>query len=596
MATSTLTLQAATAASFDTGWTQTVGNTWTSTSLVLTVTGAGSIQLTVSLRDDDSTGEVYKQVVPWSASGTLTIPLPTPLYGQIRIKGDVVAAGGTVAVAISGDLGSVTSSDGTIYLPGPVRGASPGLMIQSRGSALWRVGYPKAGTAMSAARTYDEQIPVFGDFTGLKVGVSDAMRATSDRIDLVAVASPAVNNSNGSNLTWTPVYFDGKRQITRTGMAPSSTSVYQAIAPEGVVLGQRYFIAYFMPANVVIRANTTTLTPLVDYYYNPDDGTVRFISGGAVSAGATNLNWTIVGSTGGADVPKTIWSDHVNLLSNARTDLVGGFPLLRCRTYVRGDLGNGGWYALNPTNNSTDVGTWFGEPGASWDNYTTGDAITTPGAVTVTTSGSRWQCGQFLIDYVLPCYDIGIYGDSIANGASTIDSMSPANWAAKFAYKNGKYVLSNYNAAVASRVMKNMAAALKQDLEMYGLRPTFAILQAGSGNNGDSTSIPQTFTYLSQMLDLCRKYGVIPIIETLQPHVVWNTPDPTTRHTYNAIIRSMAGERALVLDSDMIVRDPSNIDAILPAYAVGVTEPHINVAGEQAKGLALYQMVDRLLR
>lgn len=120
MATSTLTLQAATAANFDTGWTQTVGNTWTSTSLVLTVTGAGSIQITVSLRDDDSSGEVYKQVVPWSASGTLTIPLPTPLYGQIRVKGDVVAAGGTVAVAISGDLGAVTTSDGTTHFPGAV--------------------------------------------------------------------------------------------------------------------------------------------------------------------------------------------------------------------------------------------------------------------------------------------------------------------------------------------------------------------------------------------------------------------------------------------------------------------------------------------
>lgn len=131
MATSTLTLQAATAANFDTGWTQTVGNTWTSTSLVLTVTGAGSIQLTVSLRDDDSTGEVYKQVVPWSASGTLTIPLPTPLYGQIRVKGDVVAAGGTVAVAISGDLGSVTSSDGTTQFPGPVSIVEPNATASS---------------------------------------------------------------------------------------------------------------------------------------------------------------------------------------------------------------------------------------------------------------------------------------------------------------------------------------------------------------------------------------------------------------------------------------------------------------------------------
>lgn len=99
----TLTLQTATAASWDTGWTQSAGDAWTATSLVLRVTGAGSVALELSCRDDDSSTIIYKQVVPWTASGTLTIPLPTPFYGQIRLRGDV-QAGGTVAVAISGDL------------------------------------------------------------------------------------------------------------------------------------------------------------------------------------------------------------------------------------------------------------------------------------------------------------------------------------------------------------------------------------------------------------------------------------------------------------------------------------------------------------
>lgn len=134
MATSTLTLQTATAANFDSGWTQTVGNTWTSTSLVLTVTGAGSILLELSARDDDSSGRIYDQVVPWSASGTLTIPMPTPFYGQVRLKGTMVAAGGTVAVAISGELSpSVMDSSGNVQFPGTV--VAPNINGQTYSSA-----------------------------------------------------------------------------------------------------------------------------------------------------------------------------------------------------------------------------------------------------------------------------------------------------------------------------------------------------------------------------------------------------------------------------------------------------------------------------
>lgn len=120
MATSTLTLQTATAASWDTGWTQSAGDAWTSTSLVLTVTGAGSVDLELSCRDDDSTTVLYKQTVPWTASGTLTVPLPTPFYGQIRLRGSI-QAGGTVAVAISGELPKLTRSpDGSLVADGAV--------------------------------------------------------------------------------------------------------------------------------------------------------------------------------------------------------------------------------------------------------------------------------------------------------------------------------------------------------------------------------------------------------------------------------------------------------------------------------------------
>lgn len=121
MATSTLTLQTATAASWDTGWTQSAGDTWAATSLVLTVTDAGSVDLELSCRDDDSTTVLYKQSVPWTASGTLTIPLPTPFYGQIRLRGSI-QAGGTVAVAISGELPKLTTSpDGSsLVAPLPV--------------------------------------------------------------------------------------------------------------------------------------------------------------------------------------------------------------------------------------------------------------------------------------------------------------------------------------------------------------------------------------------------------------------------------------------------------------------------------------------
>jgi hypothetical protein len=117
-----LTLQAATAATFDTGWRQAPGNAWTDSSLVLTLTGAGAVLLTLQSRDDDSTNTVYRQEVSWAASGSQTITMPTPFFGQLRLTGEVKAAGGTIAVAISGSFGPspVTGPNGESVFSGPV--------------------------------------------------------------------------------------------------------------------------------------------------------------------------------------------------------------------------------------------------------------------------------------------------------------------------------------------------------------------------------------------------------------------------------------------------------------------------------------------
>lgn len=553
-------------------------STWVDLQPSTRIAGAGSVSSMV----DVATTAAYIRVVLSEISGTNA------------------AATVTLASFAPAAYASLTRSpDGSLVADGPI--IAPGRTKKaSKGSALFRVSYPKYGTTtITSARTYDEQWPAFGEFTGLRVGLSDNGQF-SDQIDLVAVATPAIMNNQGSGLTWTPAYFGGKRQVIRSGNPLATTGTFRPIAASGVVIGQPYFInRHLNIADLVVKKGGTTLSNPTDYVYLPDDGTVIF-SSGTVVAGDTTLTYGPANSgvTVNSDLVRTRWSDHINLKSAARTD-GGKYPLIRARTYCRGDLGGGtglAWFVVGPSGiNTYDIGTWFGETGATFDTYASGDIITTPGNVTIGTTGSKNQCSQFLVDYVLPSYDVAIYGDSIANGASTIDCMSPVNWAAKLAFGNGKYVLSPYNAAIPSRTMKDMHGALAYDLVNNGLRPAFAVLQAATGNNGNSDSIAANFVWLSRMLELCDRYGVVPIIETLQPHVVWNTPDATVRHTYNTYIRSMAGVRAFVLDSDLIVRDPANIDAILPAYAVGVTEPHINVAGEQAKAAALYQMLDQII-
>ena len=478
---------------------------------------------------------------------------------------------------------------GPVTIPGRTK-------VRSKGTAMQRLSYSKRGsTTITAARTYDEQWPAFGEFTGIRVGMSDC-GAFVDQVDLVAVSSPATNSNQGSGLTWTPAPFDGLRQIFRQGKPSESYNTFQAIPSSGgVVLGTRYYIGRYISAtNFVVKKATTTLTAIADYVYNPDEGTLRFVAGGAVSAGDTNITYGAVTP----DNPRTLWSDHILLKSAARTD--GGiYPLLRVRSYCRGDLNGASgltWHILAGPTGMADysIGTWLGETGASYSTYGTGDRITTPGDITFGTTGSSNQnSSQFLIDYVKPCYDVATYGDSIANGASTIDCMSPVNWAAKQCFaENRKYVVSPYNAAVPSRVSRNMFNALAYDLVNQGLRPAFVMLTPGTGNNGNSDSIAANMTWLSKSLDLCDRCGVIPIIETIQPHVAMNTPDATVRGTYNNIIRDMAGNRAFVLDSDLIVRDPANPSQILPAYATGVPEPHINVAGEQAKAAELLKIID----
>lgn len=495
-----------------------------------------------------------------------------------------------------GTLPNIThDASGNVVVNGPM--TIPGrTRVRSKGSAMQRLSYAKRGTsAITSARTYDEQWPAFGEFTGLRVGLSDC-GAFVDQIDLIAVSSPATKNNQGASLTWIPAPFDGLRQLFRQGKPSESYNTFQAIPSSGAVtVGTRYYIGRYISAtNFVVKKATTALTAITDYVYNPDEGTLRFVAGGAVSTGDTNITYGAVTP----DNPRTLWSDHILLKSAVRSDS-GMYPLIRVRTYCRGDLGGGSgltWHILGPSGqNDYDVGTWFGETGACYSTYGTGDRITSPTDITFGTTGSSNQnASQFLIDYVKPCYDVATYGDSIANGASTIDCMSPVNWAAKTCFaENRKYVVSPYNSAVPSRHSRNMFNALAYDLLNQGLSPSFVMLTPGTGNNGDSSAIAANMTWLSKSLDLCSRFGVVPIIETIQPHVAMLTPDAAVRGVYNDIIRSMAGNRAFILDSDLIVRDPANPAQLLPAYAAGVPEPHINVAGEQAKAAALLNIIDQ---
>ncbi len=472
-------------------------------------------------------------------------------------------------------------------------------MRKSRGSALLRFTYPSAGgTPFTVARTYDEQRIAFGDFTGIEIQLFDASKANPpvrDLVEKVAICSPAVRDSVGTvaaGITWTGVTFDGATSVNRPGKTSASSSVYQPIGATGVVIGFRYFVGYQM-TSLTVKKGASTLTAGTDYVYNPYDGTIRFIAG-TVTAGDTTLTY----AAGGWDVSQGVWSDPIVLTNAARTD--GGiFPLWRVRTYVRGDLGmvQGQWAALSG-NMTDDLNDWYGCGGKDcWDNYAAGDQITTPGSIAPPgTAGSKFQVSAARIKYVLPCYDMAVYGDSTDYGASAIDSMAAECWAAKTAYGNGKYVLSPYNAAVASRVHRNHLGALKYDVYQSGNRPAFVRMKPYTSNNGDSSTFPLQISEMCDMLKICEDVGATPIIETVRPGTAVNTPTSAARHYYNGIIRGMAGNRAIVLDADMICRDPSNIDQLLPAYSSGVADPHINVAGEQAIGAALFHIVDTIVR
>lgn len=256
MATSTLTLKTATAASWDTGWTQSAGDAWTATSLVLTVTGAGSVDLELSCRDDDSTTVLYKQAVPWTASGTLNIPLPTPFYGQIRLRGSI-QAGGTVAAAISGELPKLTlSSDGsTLVASQPMIQQMPNgskLAAFAAGYANMRVVTVGAGGMFARLQDAINSIVDASEANQYDIRILSNL-SSSSLTDLVDWEVPERYNTETANITGQVAYVVTKSWVHIRGYGAKRTVSF--VSPTTLTAASYQYINNLHPRGNCIIAD-----------------------------------------------------------------------------------------------------------------------------------------------------------------------------------------------------------------------------------------------------------------------------------------------------------------------------------------------------
>lgn len=93
----------------------------------------------------------------------------------------------------------------------------------------------------------------------------------------------------------------------------SSTITAQAIAAAGVVLDAAYYIGYTGVTAFAVKNGAAALVAGTDYTFNAETGAVKFLTGGAVTAGDTTLTWsgTVPAITSSAN------RSIVQLLSNA---------------------------------------------------------------------------------------------------------------------------------------------------------------------------------------------------------------------------------------------------------------------------------------
>lgn len=284
--------------------------------------------------------------------------------------------------------------------------------------------------------------------------------------------------------------------------------------------------------------------------------------------------------TGNDIVPGLLASDLMPCVSVARTDDTTKKRLWQARTYCVG--------AANALKmGGTDFASYNASAASNGYQFA-GRIPTGDRTATFTSTYSPVEAGSFVMPsgikffYSQRSLLVAGVGDSLLNGFGT--TASSLNWMQRAcnALSSDSFVVTHANFAwTGQKHAASMATAKKV---IATVKPDALVFYAWSPNDTAASQalMDKAWAETLEILDLCRRNSIIPIIATSGPVTGYSAGDSDRIRSQNARVRLLGTSGACyVVDVAAAIANPANLDAVLPAYSSDGAA-HYNDAGHAA--------------
>jgi lysophospholipase L1-like esterase len=402
----------------------------------------------------------------------------------------------------------------------------------------------------------------------------------------------------GASRGWVHTWRPEANQLTGGAGLPAGYSVRTSLAVEapfvalrGVWISSETISMSGFTASLCASAQRNANLGPLDAAGNIQTPTkLTFNNGGApglppAPPGSVSAAGTIATGSGTNPnyIEKHYFSDWMNIQSLDRSDPGEVLPVIYAMTYY---VNNSGVYFLNAsqpawaTDPSTHNGRFISCNFRSAFDGVTNYLAYPSGATSETTGHFSIPAIQYLSQH--RGISVAGIGDSIFGGQGSQSDAANGfrSWGILACERLSKITrpVSWTNFGVGGSTSNTH---LQRTVDIVtGYTPDVLFIRSGTINDGAST-IANASTGLYNALaavQRCRSLGIIPIVTTITPSNQAGAFE-TVRQYINGVVRSWALDGILICDHDAVIRDPSNLSQILPAYKSGVDNIHFNNLG-----------------
>lgn len=308
--------------------------------------------------------------------------------------------------------------------------------------------------------------------------------------------------------------------------------------------------------------NGTSLTWSQVTFSGSNTATVPIATQGSGGTAANNI------------IPGYLVSDLIPVQSVARTDVVGGLPLLFIRGYSVGDC-----RVSTMGSSSANANAIFQAQGYTYlGQQAVGDAVTTITGITGAASALSVASGVIFYNGD-GTFDCPVFGDSLCAGYSGTSLGYQSGWIANIGpmlrVRSGVMGFANF--ALGGETYANSILTMRAYVTAY--KPKAVAFYNFSPNTfaGLQSNLDASFALMLENVKWLKDQGVEPIVITGTPLNSYNTP---ILFNHAEKTKAVLAGTCRVLDFYSVIRDPSNPYQILPAYNYdGI---HINPLGDMA--------------